>query len=79
MLFEARKGVECGPPKEGTSSTGKFVIFLVFMVLVSSLLVFGIIYARKRYVMASYGEGGNFRIPRLFGGACIFFNLKKNS
>lgn len=59
----------------GTTSMGKFVVLLVFMVLCASVLVFGIVYAQKRYALMWNGcpdvnsNGNSFQMPRFMGGS----------
>ena len=59
----------CGPPSDGASPMGMFVVLLVSMVLAASLLVFGVFYARRRFQLAGFGVGGsgNFRVPEFLG------------
>ena len=35
--------------------------------MAASLIVFGVVYARRRF-MTNYGDAGNFQVPRFLGG-----------
>uniref|UniRef100_A0A183BI15 LRRCT domain-containing protein n=1 Tax=Globodera pallida TaxID=36090 RepID=A0A183BI15_GLOPA len=66
-LYDANKLNDLCDPTP--SSTGKFVVFLVCMILSASLVAVGLVYARRRYE-AKYG--GDVHLPRFVGGSSAF-------
>uniref|UniRef100_A0A915LRL3 LRRCT domain-containing protein n=2 Tax=Meloidogyne incognita group TaxID=654580 RepID=A0A915LRL3_MELJA len=50
-LYEAQAKIECGPPLKSTSPMAKTMVIMVFMLLSTVLLVFGVLYARKHFTL----------------------------